>query len=103
MIPIKDAITIFEQHKINYLRDNNPKLTSERQFGMTEQIFFLDTMAAGKCLLSFVKKKHITNIDGVNYINSENIIFGDIQLYGKEYQREVNRLTDNLRESVRES
>jgi hypothetical protein len=95
MIPIKDAITIFEQHKINYIMDNNPGL-ADYSFGKEPQTYYLENKASGKDLLSFIKKKHINDIDGVNYINSENTIFGDLQLYGKEYKREIARLTDPL-------
>lgn len=94
MIPIKEAITIFEQYKINQIRDNNPIIfkTSFDEFSAHKYIIdkviewlplnkdyaiSIPIIKPNKSLLSFLKKKY-------HRLNKEPLFGEGLALYGKK-------------------
>lgn len=96
MIPLKEAINIFEQHKISLMRDKNPHIFHTSSFGGStgfssydyiisktsewleiEDIPQIIPHSMGKGLLDYVSKKYYKS-DGTSSIHKE------LQLYGKK-------------------
>ncbi len=90
MIPIKEAINIFEQCKIDWLRGFIPE---EPQFGIERQVLgnFIDkNKIMGKPLLFYTKKRYI-----------KNTILGKLQLYGKNYKLSMEGKSYNELEYIK--
>lgn len=93
MIPLKEAINIFEQYKISLMRDSNPHIFHAHSFGgfssydyiisktyewlEIEDIPQIIPHSMGKGLLEYVSKKYYKS-EGTTSIHKE------LQLYGKK-------------------
>jgi hypothetical protein len=105
MIPIKNAINLFEQYKIDFYRNNNPEpfeyeFSDKMDYKDKEVNFATNFQTAGcngETLLSFIKKKYYLPCTS----EEEFKIIGKLQLYGKKFSQSIDGINYNEQKYIK--